>query len=72
MARNNDPGSATSEFAIQLRDNSKWLGPGGTDNYGYAVFMSVVDGWDTIEKIMQHGKRNGKISILDTYRKEKK
>jgi cyclophilin family peptidyl-prolyl cis-trans isomerase len=42
MARTGDPNSATSEFSIMLGDNSKWLGPGGSDKYGYAVFAHVV------------------------------
>lgn len=50
-ARTSDPNSATSEFSIMLGDNSKWLGPGGSDPYGYAVFAKVVGGIDVIEKL---------------------
>jgi peptidyl-prolyl cis-trans isomerase B (cyclophilin B) len=50
MARTNDPLSASSEFSIMLADNSKWLGPGGSEKYGYAVMAEVV-GEDSIETI---------------------
>lgn len=55
---------ATSEFSIMLGDNSKWLGPGGSDKYGYAVFMKVVRGWDTIDAIMKHGKNYHRTPFL--------
>lgn len=65
MARAADPDSATTEWAIQVADNDKWLGPGGADEYGYAVFAVVVDGWRTIEKIMsQPSKNNNGITML--------
>lgn len=41
----------------------KWLGPGGSDPYGYAVFMQVVAGWDAVEEILAH-KRNGPVAII--------
>eukprot|EP01125_Pyxidicula_operculata_P010897 TRINITY_DN3578_c0_g1_i2.p1 TRINITY_DN3578_c0_g1~~TRINITY_DN3578_c0_g1_i2.p1 ORF type:complete len:194 (-),score=19.02 TRINITY_DN3578_c0_g1_i2:49-630(-) len=66
MARTKDPNSATSEFAIQLKDNSEWLGPGGSDQYGYSVFMLVTNGWDVVENIMQH-KSDGKVDIQRTH-----
>merc|ERR1712146_729887 len=61
MARTSDPNSATSEFSIMLADNSKWLGLGGSEKYGYAVFAQVVDGFDLIEKFraMPKDKRGG-------------
>jgi len=68
MARTSDPNSASSEFAIQLSDNSKWLGPGGADAHGYAVFMEVVTGWDAINAILTEGKREAgtKVEITAT------
>eukprot|EP00760_Papus_ankaliazontas_P015758 PhM_4_TR16708/c0_g1_i1/m.87170/K03767/PPIA; peptidyl-prolyl cis-trans isomerase A (cyclophilin A) len=47
MARMAQPNTASTEFSIMLGDNAKWLGPGGSDPYGYAVFARVVGGWDT-------------------------
>jgi len=63
MARTADPNSATSEFAIQLNDNSKWLGPGGADNFGYAVFMEVTAGWETINTILKVGKQGAGVKV---------
>jgi cyclophilin family peptidyl-prolyl cis-trans isomerase len=51
MARTADPHSATSEYSIMLNDNSQWLGPGGSDPHGYAVFAQVIDGFSVIEKL---------------------
>ncbi|HET6398206.1 MAG TPA: peptidylprolyl isomerase, partial [Candidatus Thermoplasmatota archaeon] len=47
MARTSDPHSATSEFFINLEDNTN-LDPTGP-NTGYAVFAHVVEGFGTIE-----------------------
>jgi len=63
IARTSDPNSGSGEFFIQLKDNSAWLGPGGSDKYGYTVFMKIVEGWDTIDKIMSQGKKDGRIVI---------
>jgi len=52
MARTSDPHSATSQFFINLENNSSldhaYETPQG---WGYAVFGTVVDGFDTVEKI---------------------
>lgn len=47
-----------------LDDNSKWLGPGGSDKHGYAVFMKIVDGWETITAIMKNGKNYERTPFL--------
>jgi len=49
MARYNDPDSATSQFFINLGDNSH-LDPTATDA-GYAVFGKVIEGMDVVQKI---------------------
>jgi cyclophilin family peptidyl-prolyl cis-trans isomerase len=51
MARTQDPNSATSQFYINLVDNSKALGPGGNDANGYAAFGVVVQGMDVVDAI---------------------
>eukprot|EP01121_Diplochlamys_sp_Union-15-3_P020733 TRINITY_DN8165_c0_g1_i1.p1 TRINITY_DN8165_c0_g1~~TRINITY_DN8165_c0_g1_i1.p1 ORF type:complete len:108 (-),score=16.06 TRINITY_DN8165_c0_g1_i1:110-433(-) len=51
LARDSEPNSGSSEFFILLRDNTEWLGPGGSDKYGYTVFAKVVKGWDVIMEI---------------------
>lgn len=50
MARTNVPNSATSEFYVNLVDNSS-LNYQSTSNPGYAVFGKVVNGLDIIDKI---------------------
>ena len=49
MARTSDINSATSQFFINLVDNA-FLDHGQRD-YGYAVFGSVVEGMDVVDKI---------------------
>ena len=51
MARTGNPNSATAQFFINHADNSRGLGPGGADAYGYAVFGKVIDGMETVDKI---------------------
>jgi peptidyl-prolyl cis-trans isomerase A (cyclophilin A) len=50
MARTTDPNSATSQFFVNLVDNS-FLNYKDTSNPGYAVFGSVVSGMDVINSI---------------------
>jgi peptidyl-prolyl cis-trans isomerase A (cyclophilin A) len=49
MARTSDINSATSQFFINLSDNS-FLDHGGRD-FGYAVFGKVSKGMDVVDKI---------------------
>jgi peptidyl-prolyl cis-trans isomerase A (cyclophilin A) len=49
MARTQDINSATSQFFINLQDNSS-LDHGARD-FGYAVFGKVVDGMDVVDRI---------------------
>jgi peptidyl-prolyl cis-trans isomerase B (cyclophilin B) len=65
-ARTADPNSATCEFSIMINDNSKWLGPGGSDKFGYAVFAKVVGGFDVIESFAGlPAKANSGLRVLD-------
>jgi cyclophilin family peptidyl-prolyl cis-trans isomerase len=48
-ARTTDPDSATSQFYVNLADNSRL--DGSEDSYGYTVFGRVSEGMDTIDKI---------------------
>ena len=50
MARTSDPNSATSQFYINLVDNSS-LNYAGAERPGYAVFGRVVSGMDVVEQI---------------------
>jgi peptidyl-prolyl cis-trans isomerase A (cyclophilin A) len=49
MARYEDPNSATSQFFINLKDNSH-LDPAGATP-GYAVFGKVIEGMDVVDSI---------------------
>lgn len=51
MARTVVADSATSQFFINLKDNSFLDKAKSRDNIGYAVFGRVVDGMDVIDKI---------------------
>ncbi len=51
MARTMDPDSATSQFYINLADNSPALNRAGPQRPGYAVFARVVKGMDVVDSI---------------------
>ena len=52
MARTNDPNSATSQFFINLENNSSLDHTAETpQGWGYAVFGTVIDGFETVEAI---------------------
>jgi cyclophilin family peptidyl-prolyl cis-trans isomerase len=50
MARTNRPDSATSQFFINVVDNSGKLDP-APGSAGYAVFGKVIEGMDVVDKI---------------------
>ena len=50
MARTSDPNSATSQFFINVVDNTRLNAP-NPDGYGYTVFGKVVSGMDVVDKI---------------------
>ena len=51
-ARTSDPNSATSQFFINVVDNSTKLDPEMYDPNGYAVFGEIVDGMDIVDAIV--------------------
>ncbi|USD20389.1 peptidylprolyl isomerase [Microbulbifer variabilis] len=51
MARTNDPDSATSQFFINLVDNTRLDAQEGKP--GYAVFGRVIAGMDIVEKMVE-------------------
>jgi peptidyl-prolyl cis-trans isomerase A (cyclophilin A) len=51
MARTSDPDSATSQFFLNLVNNSDKLDPGGVSPDGYAVFGKITMGIEVIDKI---------------------
>ncbi|MDG6778178.1 peptidylprolyl isomerase [Thiomicrorhabdus sp. zzn3] len=55
-ARTMDPHSATTQFFINLKDNSFLDHTGkNTQGWGYAVFGKVVDGMDVVDAMAQVG-----------------
>ncbi|AVS62584.1 peptidylprolyl isomerase [Paracidovorax avenae] len=50
MARTGNPDSATSQFFINVKDNTALNAP-NPDGHGYAVFGKVVGGKDVVDKI---------------------
>ncbi len=64
MARTNDPDSATSQFFINLKDND-FLNYVENRNRGYAVFGKVVEGMETVDKIVavKTTTRNGMADV---------
>lgn len=62
MARTRSVRSATSQFYVNLADNSKLDHRGlAPDEFGYAVFGRVIAGMDVVDKIasVQTGERDG-------------
>ena len=54
MARTSDPHSASSQFFINVADNTFLNHRGKTDQgWGYAVFGQVIEGMDVVNKIKQ-------------------
>ena len=53
MARLGDPNSASSQFFINVADNTQlnYTGPQDGRSWGYAVFAKVVSGMDVVDKI---------------------
>ena len=57
MARTSDPDSATSQWFVNVANNTSGgdglsdLDPGGVDESGYAVFGTVVEGMDVVDNI---------------------
>jgi peptidyl-prolyl cis-trans isomerase B (cyclophilin B) len=60
MSRTMDPHSASSQFFINVSDNS-FLDYPGQDGWGYCVFGRVVDGMDVVNQIkeVKTGSRHG-------------
>src|SRR2546426_425132 len=53
MARTSAPDSATSQFFINVKDNTSLNRESAADKVGYAVFGKVVEGMDVVRKIEQ-------------------
>lgn len=68
MARTGDPDSATSQFFINVNDNSGLNRP-SPDGHGYAVFGKVTSGMHVVNRIkmVKTGSMNGHSDVpMDT------
>jgi len=68
MARTADPNSATSQFFINVTDNSSLNRP-SPDGHGYAVFGKVTSGMHVVNRIkmVKTGNLNGHANVpMDT------
>jgi len=61
MARTREPNSATSQFFINVADNTRTLDPPGPNAPGYTVFGRVVSGMDVVNKIK--GVQTGRMGM---------
>ena len=61
MARTNDPNSAKAQFFINVQDNAMLDYP---NNGGYAVFGSVVEGMEVVDRIRSTPTGTGKMKML--------
>ena len=61
MARTNNPNSAKAQFFINVQDNAMLDYP---NNGGYAVFGSVVEGMDVVDKVKAVPTGTGKMKML--------
>ena len=60
MARTSDPNSATSQFFISVADNAN-LDYSGAGADGYTVFGRVVEGMETVDKIVNTPTQGRKV-----------
>ena len=66
MARGDHPDSASSDFFINLKDNSGLDREGRPDNpHGYTVFGKVIRGMDVIEKIAEVETESKEIPVYE-------
>ena len=61
MARTNDPNSAKAQFFINVQDNAMLDYP---NNGGYAVYGSVVEGMEVVDRIKSTPTGTGKMKML--------
>jgi cyclophilin family peptidyl-prolyl cis-trans isomerase len=67
MARTNVPDSATSQFFINVKDNTFLDRANSRDKVGYCVFGKVIEGMDVVDKIrkVKTGRKGGHDNVPD-------
>jgi len=63
MARTNDPHSATTQFFINVADNT-FLDYQNSSNWGYCVFGKVVEGMDVVNQIKSVKTGRNKVTQM--------
>ena len=70
LARGEQPNTGSSEFFINLQNNSAWLAPGGATKDGYTVFATVKAGFAVVEALTllpEHAQTQyGGMHMFDT------
>jgi cyclophilin family peptidyl-prolyl cis-trans isomerase len=65
MARTPEPDSATSQFYINVADNTDLDRAKADDKVGYCVFGKVIEGADVVDKIKAVKTGQSKFTVLD-------
>lgn len=63
MARTNDPHSATTQFFINVADNT-FLDYQNSSNWGYCVFGKVIEGMDVVNQIKSVKTGRNKVTQM--------
>lgn len=69
MARTNDPHSATSQFFINVANNT-FLNYQNSSNWGYCAFGKVVEGMDIVEAIKEVPTGQNRATSMSDWPKE--
>jgi len=69
MARTNDPHSATSQFFINVANNT-FLNYQNSSNWGYCVFGKVIEGMDVVNTIKDTPTGQHKVTQMGDWPKE--
>jgi cyclophilin family peptidyl-prolyl cis-trans isomerase len=64
LARSSNPHSGGSEWFINLRDNTRGLGPARKG--GYAVFAHVLEGFDTMAALKKLPTHKSGLTVFDS------
>jgi cyclophilin family peptidyl-prolyl cis-trans isomerase len=69
MARTSEPNSASSQFFINVKDNSFLNRAEAQDKVGYAVFGKVIEGMDLVDKIKEVPTKTDLVDVPAAGRK---
>jgi peptidyl-prolyl cis-trans isomerase B (cyclophilin B) len=69
MARTNDPHSASSQFFINVANNT-FLNYQNSSNWGYCVFGKVIEGMDVVNTIKDIPTGQNRVTYMGDWPKE--